>query len=456
MTAITQGPMCVQGFPGWRTTGARPLGEEDCLLLDVNVPIQPASARLPVLVEFHGGGYVQGNSESYAGLPLVEASKGNIVIVNVQYRLGAYGFLNAAAVRSDGTANVGLLDQRSALNWVNRHIQAFGGDPNRVTISGGSAGGGSVTAQMMMYGGVSNPPFHAAIAEYPWWQPYHDSATLDSQYKQLLTAANCSNLACLRSLPSDQLVTATQDVYNLGYNSSKQYYGYGDFYFGPSVDGDILRDLPSNEFKRGHFTKIPLITTRNAYEGVSFTNRSVTTLAGLQQDIQTLFPSAKNSFFARLFQLYPRSAFNSTFFQHQQIVGDYIINCPSYYIATALSDYGVPVYKQIFNAGSQLHGATRDIIFNPAYGFRAGDNATLAAVLKEWYISFVMTHNPNNVSNAQITKPRWPVYLEKAEPGVGGRFQVLQVNQTEIAAVEDADVNAQCDFWHGMSYVVSN
>ena len=138
------------------------------MLADVLVPQTPTSGSLPVLVQFHGGGYTLGNGESYPGYALVNQSQGNLIYVTAQYRLGAFGFLNSVDVRENGDANAGLLDQRAALMWVQRNIRAFGGDPSKVTIIGGSAGGGSVTAQMILYGGETNPPFRAAIAEYPW------------------------------------------------------------------------------------------------------------------------------------------------------------------------------------------------------------------------------------------------------------------------------------------------
>jgi carboxylesterase type B len=179
---------------------------------------------------------------------------------------------------------------------------------------------------------------------------------LESQYHDLLNAADCRNIQCLRNLNETALKAATQQTYIDGYDP--RLYGYGDFYYGPSVDGDIIRDLPSNEWKQGHFAKTPLLVDRNGYEGYGFSNQSELTTAGTQTDLQELFPYAKQSFFDRLYQLYPADAFNSTFWQRQTLFSDFIITCPTYYMASAMSDMGVPTYKLIFNAGTQLHGAT--------------------------------------------------------------------------------------------------
>jgi carboxylesterase type B len=169
--ATQQGPECIQDVPFWSLTNTTPAvqpGAEDCLLLDVLVPQTVSGPSIPVIVEIHGGGYAGGNSETYPGYALVNQSQGNLIYVSIQYRLGALGFPSSAEVRENGVANAGLLDQRAALMWVQRNIRAFGGDPAKVTIMGGSAGGGSVLNQMLLYGGEANPPFRAAIAERPW------------------------------------------------------------------------------------------------------------------------------------------------------------------------------------------------------------------------------------------------------------------------------------------------
>jgi len=325
------GPTCIQGSAGWSVSGSRPPpspepGSEDCLLMDILTPQKAASTSLPVIVQIHGGGYVQGGSHQNPGYALLNQSRGNIVYVAMQYRLNAFGFLSSAEVRADGDANAGLLDQRSALKWVQRNIHAFGGDPTRVTILGGSAGGGSVMNQMILHGGVADPPFSAAISEFPWWQPYHNNSLLEIQYRQVLRAAKCADIKCLRSLDSKDLDLAAEAALIAGYNASPRDYEYGDFYYGPSVDGQYIRDLPSNEFKRGHFTKVPLLVDHDGYEGFVFSNASETTMAEETVDLEQLFPNANVSFFNRLFELYPASAFNSTLFQRQTIFGDFVVS----------------------------------------------------------------------------------------------------------------------------------
>jgi carboxylesterase type B len=161
--AGTKAVRCFEGYPAWeRTPPAVPTGTEACLHVSI---VAPANAsRLPVYAMIHGGGYTVGMGEWSLGYPGLRHTGGAFVFVALQYRLGAFGFLNSEDVRADGTANAGLLDQRLALEFVRQHISKFGGDPERITIAGGSAGGGSVTYQLMLYGGEENPPFHAAIA----------------------------------------------------------------------------------------------------------------------------------------------------------------------------------------------------------------------------------------------------------------------------------------------------
>jgi carboxylesterase type B len=144
---------------------------EDCLTVNVQRPAgTEVDAKLPVLFWIFGGGFELGSTSMYDGTSLVAESVAQgkpIVFVAVNYRLGGFGFLPGKEVLADGSANLGLLDQRLGLQWVADNIAAFGGDPGKVTIWGESAGAISVLDQMMLYDGDNNyngkPLFRAAI-----------------------------------------------------------------------------------------------------------------------------------------------------------------------------------------------------------------------------------------------------------------------------------------------------
>lgn len=229
------------------------------------------------MVQIHGGGYTVGNAQSYPGDALVHASDGELIYVSIQYRLGLFGFLAGKDVAENGVQNAGLWDQRLALEWIHRHIAAFGGDPDKITIWGGSAGGGSVTYQLMYEGGdeeAAPAPFRAGIAEYPWWQPLLNGSTQELQYGLALEASGCADVECLRGLSEDELTIVGQKNFNESYPGTGN--GYGSFWFGPVVDGTFLKELPSEAFKKGHYYKVPLVVDREGYEGLIFSNASQT------------------------------------------------------------------------------------------------------------------------------------------------------------------------------------
>ena len=124
---------------------AAPSKTEDCLYLNVFAPAADAAAaaRLPVMVWFHGGGLFSGESNDYDGSKL--ARRGRVVVVTLNYRVGALGFFSHPAINREGHpfANYGIMDEQLALRWVQANIAAFGGDPGNVTIFGQSGGGKS-------------------------------------------------------------------------------------------------------------------------------------------------------------------------------------------------------------------------------------------------------------------------------------------------------------------------
>ncbi|KAF2865916.1 Alpha/Beta hydrolase protein [Massariosphaeria phaeospora] len=449
--ATVPGRICVQGVPAW-STNIPPVdsGSEDCLLLNI---IQPANttkhARLPVVVSIHGGGYTVGNADIAQQYVLMRHSHNAFISVSIQYRLGAYGFLGSSKYsREGGSPNLGLLDQRLALDWVQKHISAFGGDPDKVTIVGGSAGGGSVTSQMIMHGGAENPPFRAVMAQFPWWQQYLREEQLSTQFTLLLSATNCTSLSCLRIVPEDDLKAASQSTYATAYANGE--YGYGHFYYGPYVDGEVIQDLPSKEFRAGHFTKVPTFVDRAIYEGIVFTNRSITTKEEETKDLETQFPYANDSFIEQVYDLYAPEGTNSTFWQRQAWFGDYTINCPTYYIASSVAAFGQPIWKSVFAAGSQTHGAIGSYLSDLRYDSTPGANATLANLIRDAYGSFLIHNDPNAQSWSAVGKPAWPDYNVNS--------QLFAFNYTEFGVEKDAryDRDERCEFFWNNGETIQN
>jgi carboxylesterase type B len=288
--------------------------------------------------------------------------------------------------------------------------------------------------------------------EFPFWQQHLRDQQLERQYNYLLEASNCSNIYCLRSLSEDALAIATQATYVKAYADGA--YGYGNFYYGPYVDGAVIQDLPSREFDAGHFTKVPLLVDHDGYEGVSFSNQSLKTLQEERTDLNTQFPYANDAFVQEIFELYASADFNASFWQRQQWFGDFSINCPTYYIASTLTSLNIPTYKMIFNAGMQTHAATGPFLADPSSlppGFpNPGYNATLAAMMKDWWISFALHLDPNAQSWSDAHKPKWPIY--------GVDSQIMSINYTESGNVSDLsfDKTDRCQFMWVNQEIVQN
>ena len=154
------GPRCMQDLGGDLELGRQT--DEDCLSLNVWTPRADSQQPRPVMVWIHGGAFINGSGGIYDARRL--AARGDIVVVTINYRLGALGFLAHPALGAPGqVGNYGLADQQAALRWVRDNIAAFGGDPGKVTIAGESAGGMSVCDHLVAPG--SRGLFRAAIIQ---------------------------------------------------------------------------------------------------------------------------------------------------------------------------------------------------------------------------------------------------------------------------------------------------
>ncbi len=227
--------------------------DEDCLFLNVWSPTN--AQALPVMVWIHGGAHRMGAGTLpfYDGTAL---ARRGVVLVTINYRLGYLGYFSHPALAGEGEGgNFGLADQIAALQWVQRNIAGFGGDPQRVTVFGESAGGASVLQLMALP--QAHGLFAAAIVQSGggWAQP----ATQDTLQRQVRTAlagggvAASADAAALRGLPAHTLVRAQAGDRALG--------------FGPFLDGISVTRPAWSAFREGRQAQVPLLIGSNTWEG---------------------------------------------------------------------------------------------------------------------------------------------------------------------------------------------
>ncbi|KAK7034717.1 hypothetical protein VNI00_012124 [Paramarasmius palmivorus] len=327
---------------------------EDCLNLNVVRPqgVQ-AHDKLPVMVWIYGGGLYTGsiNDTIYNPDALVHQSVEKdtpIIFVAMNYRLNIFGFALSEALRTNNSLNVGLKDQRLALEWVQKNIEFFGGDPERVTIFGQSSGGLSVGIQILAYGGTRPVPFHAGIMESTALEPTSTSNFSLVAYNGVAQLAGCNTfgdpqspdtLACLRALPFEDLLnfTITQHDSTADQND-------GDIYL-PTVDDDFLPQASSELARQGLFPKIPIIIGWTNNDAASFTPSTIQTPADTFSFVQLYWQGLTNDSIATILSLYPSADFpahpstnhSSEFYRSAQIFRDILFTCPSFYLGSAMA-----------------------------------------------------------------------------------------------------------------------
>ncbi|KAH8724051.1 Alpha/Beta hydrolase protein [Phaeosphaeriaceae sp. PMI808] len=251
---------------------------EDCLTVNVQRPAgTKADAKLPVLFWIFGGGFELGATNMYDGTSLVAESvtQGKpVIFVAVNYRVGGFGFMPGKEILADGSSNLGLLDQRLGLQWVADNIAAFGGDPNKVTIWGESAGSISVMDQMVLYDGDNTykgkPLFRGGIMNSGSIVPAQpmDSSKAQAIYDRVVEEAGCARspdtLGCLRALPYAKFLNACNVVPGI-----LSYFTVNLSYF-PRPDGKVLTASPEQLVAEGKYTKVPFIIGDQEDEGTLF------------------------------------------------------------------------------------------------------------------------------------------------------------------------------------------
>jgi len=278
---------------------------EDCLTLNVIAPRTVATA-LPVMVFIHGGAYTTGSSREIPHLGEALVREGDVIFVNVNYRLGALGYLDFSEFSTPERpleTNVGLRDQVAALEWIRDNIRQFGGDPDNVTVFGESAGGNAVTTLLAVPAAAGL--FARAIAE---------SASPEAVYPSALTRQwGADYVAILREVtrdattPAPDLLLGTAPTLLVRAASIMRQRTPdavpGTIAFSPVIDGDLLPERPVDAAAAGRTHPVPLIIGTNSREGTLFRGR-LDLLATTKPRIRAVFAKTERQARARLFDEY--------------------------------------------------------------------------------------------------------------------------------------------------------
>jgi para-nitrobenzyl esterase len=272
LDATGEGVSCPQAPDSALDTGPQ---SEDCLQLNVFAPAETPPTPVPVMVWFHGGSNQSGGANAYVdraavlgglitpprlydGAAFRELAERDVVVVTVNYRLGALGFLAHPALTAEAgaTGNYGLMDQQAALRWVQRNIAVFGGDPRKVTLFGQTAGATDICYQMLASG--SEKLFDAAAMQSgscgSRLLPTANEAEAHGQdWAAALGCYGDDDVACLRNLTAEQVAHAPLE--NRDELSALAV-----------IDGHFLTEQPAEALREGRFNQVPLIVGSDANE----------------------------------------------------------------------------------------------------------------------------------------------------------------------------------------------
>ena len=410
------GSQCVYRGPG---AFAGP-GGEDCLTLNVWTPAKRPGERLPVMVWIHGGGFQFGSGRwpAFDGTGL---GRLGVVLVTLNYRLNVFGFFSHPDLAKESpegvSGNYGLLDQIAALKWVKNNIARFGGDGNKVTVFGESAGGSSVA--FLMISPLAKGLFHRAIissGNIPSCTPHMRQARYGIQPAENLGSKHGSEIATLRAKTVQEVLAlakpaAGTDIFSL----TRDYW--------PVVDGWVVPADPAEMFAAGRFHRVPLLVGTCANEGGFFAALSrKTEVADYEKWVNASFLN----YAPEVFQRYPTTAGKEIRFLAGEVFGASQFYSAARTVARTVSSRDVKTWMFHFtrvnphapfaNLGA-VHGRDIGYVFgNPGAGlgtavlkFEPKDQQIADAVSSTW-ARFAATGDPNGP-----LVPKWPEYRQDSE-----------------------------------------
>ncbi|KAM4748567.1 acetylcholinesterase isoform 1-T2 [Rhinophrynus dorsalis] len=421
------------GFPGMEMWNPNHPMSEDCLYLNIWVP-HPRPSNATVMVWIYGGGFSTGSSslDVYDGRYLCHVE--NVVVVSMNYRVGAFGFLTLTPGSVDAPGNVGLFDQRLALQWVYDNIAFFGGDPKTVTLFGESAGAASVGMHVLSPGShhlFSKAVLQSGSPNTPWAtisaQEGRRRAELLGKLLDCRVGNDSELLNCLRTKDPQSLIDHEFSVMPAP--------SIFRFAFVPVPDGDFFPESPETLLNMGRFKPCPLLVGVNQNEGSYFliygapgfskNNESLITREEFLSGVRMAVPLANDIALEAVVMQYTDWADENAGEKNReamdQLVGDQNVICPITHFSGKVSEFGNKVYAYLFDhRASNLawpqwmgvpHGYEIEFIFgmplNKSLKYTAKEEALSRRMMRYW-ANFARHGDPNEGNDAH--QQRWPLY----------------------------------------------
>ncbi|EGG23913.1 putative cholinesterase [Cavenderia fasciculata] len=432
---------------------------EDCLYLNVFVPLSviqnTTSSLRPVMAFLPGGRFEQGSAASTLYIGDTMVSSAEAIVVTINYRLGALGFL----LTDDFTGNFGFQDQRQALYWIQNNAKFFGGDANQVTLVGQSAGATSIATHITSP--LSFGLFHRVIVESDPWTLGLKTQEIAQQYSLLFAnAVGCSfkNADCLLALTVDQVLLGQQKAQQ----SLDPLIPLASFLpWTPTIDGDDIIDQPLNLIKAGKFYQVPMIVGSVSEEALIFIYQAAAkNVSALQYEEALGLIFLNHAPFIN--DRYPPIVGADNRPVLSTLGTDYIFVCPvrntSRYIADIQASNNVPIYNYQFQhvtgadfwgpnfpdcVGHVCHGSELLYVWNSAA--RGGVPLTdgeqqLSINMNNYWMNFVVNGDPNVGLPVPV---EWPTYNTTTDETM--IFQTPPFVQSGL-------LKSQCDYLDEMGY----